>query len=526
MTLAIRPGDVTVRDAVLALLGEFGIDTIFGNPGSTELPLFRDFPDHVRYVLGLQESVVMGMADGYAQATDNAAFVNLHSAAGVGHSLGNLFTACKNKTPLIVTAGQQARSIMPYEPYLFAERATEFPQPYVKWAIEPARAQDVPHALARAYYTAMQPPRGPVFLSIPVDDWDQPCMPVAARRVSRRVRGDAALLREVGEALADAARPAFVVGAGVAHDRAWSHVVALAELHEAAVWVAPVTARCGFPEDHRLFAGFLPASREGIVERLAGADVVLVLGGAVSTYHIEGFGPHMPVGAQVFHLVDDPAVAAWSPAGTAIVTDLASATATLLDHRPPRQRMPPATRPRTPAPSATGLTDAYVFNRIAALRPHRSIIVEEAPSSRNAMHEHLPIVAEDGFFAGASGGLGHGMPAAIGIALGRRDEKVIAILGDGSSMYAIQALWTVAQLGLPVSFIILNNARYEALIGFGRHFGLEETIGTKLPGLDFPALAAGQGVTATRVEAPAALDAALEASFAADRPTLVDIAIR
>src|SRR5262252_2788182 len=164
---------MTVRAAALDLLRAFGITTIFGNPGSTELPLFRDFPKDFRYIVGLQEAVVVGMADGYAQATRNAAFVNLHSAAGVGHAMGNIFTAFRNRTPLVIAAGQQARAILPYEPFLFATEATELPKPYVKWSQEPARGEDVPAAIARAYYTAMQPPCGPTFVSIPVDDWDR-----------------------------------------------------------------------------------------------------------------------------------------------------------------------------------------------------------------------------------------------------------------------------------------------------------------------------------------------------------------
>ena len=177
----------TVRDATIDFMRRVGMTTIFGNPGSTELPMFRNFPDDFRYVLGLQESVVVGMADGFAQATRNAAMVNLHSAAGVGHALGNLFTAFKNQTPLVVTAGQQARSILPYEPFLFAERASEFPRPYVKWAIEPARAEDVPAAIARAYHIAMQAPQGPTFVSVPVDDWDKECDPLELTTISRRV---------------------------------------------------------------------------------------------------------------------------------------------------------------------------------------------------------------------------------------------------------------------------------------------------------------------------------------------------
>ena len=181
---------VTVRDATIELLRRLGMTHVFGNPGSTELPMFRDFPEDFRYILGLQEAVVVGMADGYAQATGNAALVNLHSAAGVGNAMGNIFTAFKNRTPLVITAGQQARSILPFDPFLASNQATELPKPYVKWSIEPARAQDVPLALARAYHIAMQEPRGPVLVSIPVDDWDQLTEPVAVHEVAYEVRPD------------------------------------------------------------------------------------------------------------------------------------------------------------------------------------------------------------------------------------------------------------------------------------------------------------------------------------------------
>ena len=190
-----------VREAVHALLREFGLTTIFGNPGSTELPMFREFPEDFRYVLGLQESVVVAMADGFAQARNDAALINLHSAVGVGHALGSIFTAFKNQTPLVITAGQQARSILPFEPFLYSEQAAQLPKPYIKWSVEPARAEDVPAALARAYYVAMQPPRGPTLVSIPVDDWDRLCLPVAARIASRTLAGDPELLRRAGAAL-------------------------------------------------------------------------------------------------------------------------------------------------------------------------------------------------------------------------------------------------------------------------------------------------------------------------------------
>jgi benzoylformate decarboxylase len=516
----------TVREAVFDLFRAFGTTTIFGNPGSTELPMFRDFPTHFRYVLALQEIVAVGMADGYAQATRNAGLVNLHSATGLGHSLGAVFTAHKNQTPLVIIAGQQARSILPFEPFLFAERATEFPRPYVKWSCEPARAEDVPTAIARAYYTAMQPPRGPTFVSVPVDDWDRLCDPLEPRRLGKLVRGDPELIAAVAEALSACAHPAFVVGAAVARDDAWEEVVELAERHRARVWAAPNSGRNSFPEDHPLFAGFLAADREKIVKSLAGHDLILVLGAPVFTYHVEGFGPHIPEAARLYLLVDDPAVAAWAPTGAAVVTNLKAGIRDLLEGPEPRPRAIPGGREPSVRISGPGLTDAYLMQQVAVLRPAGSVIVEEAPSSRSAMHDHLPIVDRDGFYTCASGGLGHGLPAAIGIALARPREKVIALLGDGSSMYAIQGLWTAAQLGLGVTFVIIKNRRYEALVNFGRYFGLQRTVGTSLPDIDFCALARGQGVKALAVDRLEALDDALRTAFAnLTKPTLVEVAV-
>jgi benzoylformate decarboxylase len=426
----------------------------------------------------------------------------------------------------VVTAGQQARSILPFEPFLFAERAPEFPRPYVKWSCEPARAEDVPAAVARAYYTAMQPPRGPTFVSIPVDDWDRPCEPLAPRRLSTSIRGDAELLRRVAEALSAAARPSFVVGASVARDDAWDEVIALAEKHRARVWASPNSGRNSFPENHPLFGGFLAADRAKIVASLQGHDLILVLGAPVFTYHVEGFGPHIPDDASLFQLVDDQSVAAWAPVGVAVVTSLKSGIRDLLEGPDPKSRAAPPERVPSPPLSGPAFTDKYLMQQVAALRQKGSVIVEEAPSSRAAMHDHLPIIDRDGFYTCASGGLGHGLPAAIGVALARPHEKVIALLGDGSSMYAIQGLWSAAQLALGITFVIIKNQRYEALLEFGRHFGLQSTIGTSLPNIDFCALARGQGVKAISVDRRDALDDALSSAFATTaEPTLVEVAV-
>jgi len=517
---------ITVRDATFALLRELGLTTVFGNPGSTELPMFRDFPADFRYVLGLQESVVVATADGFAQGRGAAALVNLHSAIGVGHALGSIFTAFRNQTPLVITAGQQARSILPFEPFLYSEQAAQLPKPYVKWSCEPARAADVPAAIARAYYTAMQPPRGPAFVSVPVDDWDQPCATLPARPVSQVIAGDPVLLARAATQLSAARRPVFVVGASVARDDAWDEVIALAEEHQAAVWVSPMSARNSFPERHPLFAGFLPADRVRIVERLDGTDFILVLGAPVFTYHMEGQGPHIPGGASLVQLTDDPGAAAWCPTGTSIVTSLKLGVAALLGSPPKAGRSPPAIPPRAARVSADVLSDSYLMQQIAALRPADSIVVEEAPSSRGVMHDHLPLLERDSFHTCASGGLGHGLPAAVGVALARPGRKVIGLLGDGSAMYSIQGLWTAAQLKLPVAFIIVNNSSYRALEEFGRRFAIDVLPGVHLPDLDFCGLATAQGVKAILVTRCEELDGALRTVFAARSPMLLEVRVK
>jgi len=521
---------ITVRAAVLDLLRAFRMTTVFGNPGSTELPLFLGFPADFCYVLGLQEATVVGMADGYAQATRNAAFVNLHSAAGVGHAMGNIFTAHKNRTPLVITAGQQARAILPFEPFLYSGQATELPKPYVKWSVEPARAEDVPLAIARAYYVAMTQPCGPVLVSIPADDWTVLTEPVAPRSVSTRVRPDPALLAQLGDALDASRRPAFVIGAAVDRDGAWDAAVQLAERHNARVFVAPMSGRCGFPEDHRLFAGFLPPMRERIVERLAGHDFVFAVGAPAFTYHIEGRGPHLPAGATLVQLVEDPAIAAWAPVGTSAIGSVRLGLEDLLARPLPTPRELPVCRaavPRVATPAAgERMSVAYVLQTLADLRGPDSVVVEEAPSSRAAMQQHLPIVRRETFYTMCSGGLGHGLPAAVGVALARPGVRVISLVGDGSAMYSIQALWSAAQLKLPMTFIVLKNRRYAALQEFGAVFGYgpgDPVPGTELPELDFVALAAGHGVKALRVSAADTLAAAVTQALRSTGPMLLEV---
>lgn len=528
-----RSKQPTVREAVHQWMRDVGIDTVFGNPGSTELPMFRDFPEDFRYVLGLQESVVVGMADGYAQATRNAALVNLHSAAGVGHAMGNIFTAFKNQTPLIVTAGQQARSILPFDPFLFAAQSTELPKPYVKWACEPARAEDVPLALARAYHLAMQPPCGPVFVSIPADDWDRPTDWVPPRTVTRSIAPDPVTLRTAAKALEKSKRPAIVAGTGVDRDGAVNLLVTLAERHQAMVYTAPMSARCGFPERHALFGGFLPAMRERIVATLAEHDLVLVLGAPAFAYHVEGEGPHVPPGTALWQIVDDPHTAAWTPSGNSVVASLDLAIAALIEGTKPVKRRTPPRRPvPVPEEASQPMSVAYVLQALDQARGGRDVVVEEAPGSRGVMQQNLPMNGADSFYTMASGGLGFGMPAAVGVALGRQKlglkGRTIALMGDGSSMYSIQALYAASQLGLPLTFVVLNNRRYAALQDFAPVFGYakgDKPAGTDLPHLDFVALADGQGVPACRVERPENLDKSLQTALSARGPYLIELVV-
>ena len=525
----IAPGatrQVTVREAVIHLLRGFGCTTMFGNPGSTELPLFRDWPKDFRYVLGLQESVVLAMADGFAQGSRNAAFVNLHSAAGTGHALGNLFTAWKNNAPVVVIAGQQARAMLPMDPFLGAKDAAEFPRPYVKFSIEPARAEDVPAAIARAYYTAMQEPMGPTFVSVPVDDWDKAADLIEPREVISRSRPDADAVARIAAALAGSRSPAIVIGANVDQAGAFHSLVRLAERWQTPVYVAPRTWRCGFPESHPLFAGFLAPLKAAVVEKLTGHDLVLVLGAPAFTYHNESKGPFLPDGAQLIQIVSDPVQASYTPEGLSVVASLGAAIDDLLAlPEPPARPKAKGREPYRRLEPSDPITPRYLMQQLQALRPSGSIIVEEAPTTRDPMNDCLPIDIPDGFYTTGSGGLGYGLPASVGVALARPDRRVVAIIGDGSAMYGIQALWSAAQLKLPMTIVIVNNAGYLALKHMGQLFQMKELVGVDLPGIDFVGLAQALGCEAARVEGPDGLDAALKQALSAKGPFLLDVTV-
>ena len=517
---------VSVKDATLNLLRAFGIQKVFGNPGSTELPFLSDWPDDIDYVLGLQEASVIGMADGYAQATRNAAFVNLHSAAGVGNALGNIYTAYRNQTPLVITAGQQARSILPLQPFLYAERASEFPRPYVKFSVEPARAEDVPAAIARAYYVAMQPPCGPAFVSVPIDDWTHQAQAIDARDISRELGAEQGAMKTLAAALAASKRPAFVVGPAVDRAQAVDLMVRLAEKAKAAVWVSPFSARCSFPERHPQFAGFLQASPAQLSDALRGHDLVVVIGAPVFTFHVEGHASIFDGAATIFQITDDPTAAAASPVGASIIATIKPALTMLLDLLPETTRAMPAGRVLPPRPPAADPIPAeFLLHTLEACMADDAILVEEAPSHRLAMQKFMPMRGQDSFYTMASGGLGYGLPAAVGMALGRPDRRTVCLVGDGAAMYSIQALWTAAQRRLPLTVVVINNAGYGAMRSFSQVMQVRNVPGLDLPGIDFVQLAQGLGCDAVRVTKSSELGPALKRGLAHGRVSLIDVIV-
>ncbi|MCH9732093.1 MAG: benzoylformate decarboxylase [Actinomycetia bacterium] len=522
----------TVAEATWAVLRRFGVDRVFGNPGSTEMRMFVRWPDDLDYVLGLQEATVVAMADGYAQRSGRPGVANVHTAAGLGNAMASIITAWRNQTPLVVTAGQQTRAMLPTEPYLSSPQSILLPQPYVKWAIEPARAADVPGAMARALLAATTPPCGPTFVSVPEDDWDAEPAPVPTHTVVPALGADPDAIDRFAETLSAATAPAIVVGPQVDSDSAGADAVALAERLNAAVYAAPWSSRCSFPERHRLFQGFLAASRQEIVRKLDGHDVVLVVGAQLFTYHVHTDGPFLPSGAIALHITDNPAHAFSAPVGESLLCSARLGLRALTSQLPTAHRIGP--RPRVhpdPPPLTEPLTADAVLHVLSELTPAGTVVVEEAPSYRTSLRTYLPIPEPGGFFNGFSGGLGWGLPAAVGGALADPSHRTVAVMGDGSMMYSIQALWTAAKYRVPLTVLVLNNAEYGGMKMFKTLFGIPSfppAIETSLdlPSIDLVTIAQGFGVTSLRLDSAAQLPEILHTAVTFDGPILVDAAVR
>lgn len=514
----------SVREATIELLRHRGMTTMFGNPGSTELGLLVDLPDDFRYVMALHESVAVAMADGYAQASGRPAFLNLHSACGVGNAMGAVSNAFHNRAPLVITGGNQDRRHLALEPYLFA-RGVELMAPYVKHSEQPARAQDVPAAIDRAWALAQTPPYGPVFVSIPADDWDAAAPAPTAGQVRGGTRPEPGGIDELA-LLLTGGPAALVIGAGADRDGAWDALVDLAERLEAEVWAAPQSARLGFPEDHPLYRGHLAPGYGSAAAQLGGVEVAMVVGAPVFAFlPYEPSEQPMPAIVQI---TDDPNEAARAPSVLSLIGDARAIVSALLDRIAPSAEAgaPVPARPAPPRPAAaTPITPAFLMATLADVLPDDAVLVEESPSNRHDLRRHIRIRRPASFFASASGGLGFAMPAAVGIGLAQPERPVVCLVGDGSALYALQALWSAVQLGTPVTFIVVNNARYAILESVAAFAGLAGVPSLELPGVDFLAAAASYGCAAVRIHEPGELRAALVDAIDRPEAVLIDVLV-
>ncbi|WP_069161032.1 benzoylformate decarboxylase [Nocardia altamirensis] len=524
----------TVREATLDLFRAHGITTWFGNPGSSELSLLQDFPDDMRYFLGLQEMVPVGMADGYAQISGRPVLVNLHTAPGSGNAQGALYNAYMNKSPLIVTAGNQRRIMQNQNNLLTNIDPTTVPKPFVKWSAEPAIASETPAVLAHAIHLAQTPPTGPVYVSLPMDDMDVELTDeqvadttvVARRRVVHATGFPDALARELAARINAAKNPALVVGMEVDQSNAWDSVIALAERINAVVWNAPLAGTPGFPSDHPQYRGPLLPGRAWVTERLEGHDLVVVIGSAVFRYYPYMPGPYLPKGTELIHFTNDPDEAARAPIGDAYVTDATAAVAAILAHVTVTDRPRPPARPQPPAVTleTAPMSPEALWGTVGRVAPADALYVSEAGSNEAVLPQYLHSSAPLSHLFGRGDGLGWGLPAALGAQLAAPDRPVIAAMGDGSMHYAISALSTAAQYRIPVTIVVASNAEYGILKLFA---GYEKTAG--VPGLDLPPLdivsiANGYGVDTHEAGSTDELADMLKVGITdRDRPTLINV---
>lgn len=523
----------TVREAILDLFRKRNLTTFFGNPGSSELALLQDFPGDFRYFLGLQEMIPVGMADAYAQITGRPAVVNLHTAPGMGNAQGQLYNAYCNKTPLIVTAGNQRRNMQNQYCLLTNIEPTTVPRPFVKWAAEPAIASEAPAVLARAIHLATTPPMGPVFVSLPMDD-----MPVELdaaqaadisvvreRTVTHAYRFPAELAEQVGARLGSATSPALVVGGDVERYGAWDAVIELAERLQAPVWTAPLTGWSGFPENHPLYHGALPPGAGWISQILAGHDLLLAIGTPVFRYYPLVPGPYLPEGASLIHLTNDPDEAARAPVGDAIVADLRSAVGALLDVVKPTQRPAPAPRAAIPdlEHGQVPLKPEALWTAVGHAAPADTLWVSEAGSNEIPLTNSIRPAQRFSHLSAAGGGLGYGLPAAVGAQVAAPDRPVVALMGDGSIHYAITALWTAARYQIPLTVVVASNAEYAVVKEFGVWEKTPNVPGLDLPGLDIVGTAASYGVDAYEAGTTDEVVELVKAGIAdRQRPTLIN----
>ncbi|GAA1976657.1 benzoylformate decarboxylase [Amycolatopsis minnesotensis] len=518
----------TARRIAHEFLERQGLTTIFGNPGSNELPFLAELPGSFRYVLGLHEGAVVGMADGYAQVTGRPVLVNLHAAAGSGNAMGALTNAVYSASPLVLTAGQQVRSVIGMEGMLSNVDAAQLMRPLVGWSGEPACAADVPRSLAQAVFEAQLRKR-PTYLSVPYDDWGTEIDANAAAVLDREVRRGAAPSEQdldwLAKQVTAAKNPALVLGGDIDAGGLFDRAVALAEHLALPTWGAPSPFRLSFPNRHRLSRGVLPAGIADISKAMEGHDLVLVLGAPVFRYHQHVPGPYLPEGARLVQVTGDAEAAARAPMGQALVADPGAVIEALLG-LPARDGAEPDFVPNPePAVSGDALHPEQVFAALRDTQPADTRYVVESTSTNAAWWRQMDLRHGGSYFFPASGGLGFGLPASVGVAMGDPGRPVVGVIGDGSANYGITALWTAAQYRVPVTFVILRNGSYGALRWFAGLLGTPDVPGTEIPGMDFTSIAAGYGVPATSVRELGELRAQLATASAGPRLIQVDTAL-
>jgi benzoylformate decarboxylase len=529
---------LTVREAALDVLRQHDLTTVFANPGSTEIPFLAGLPDDIRFVLALHEGSVVGAATGWAIARDAPALALLHTTAGLGNAVGALSTARVNRAPLVVLVGQQDRRHLVQEPFL-AGRLEQLAGDYPVRTEAPPRAQDVPGAIARAAHAA-RTLRGPALVIVPMDDWAQPAenLPLPAPAQLRLpAAADTGSVREVAGLLDSAASPALVVGAGADHPTTWEALTLLAERLDCPVWQESFGARAGFPQDHPSFAGHLPADRTRLRETLSPHDLVLSIGAPVFRQYPYESGCLVRPGTRLAIVTDDPAEAHRAPVDLAVVaglpafcTALSETAGKSADRAEQRERARHRTEREEPPPPEEGepLRAAHVLAALAPRLPVETVLVEETPSSRPDLHALVPARRPLGFLSAAMGALGFALPAAIGVRMAAPERPVVAVVGDGSSLYQIQALWTAVHYRVGVLFIVLANGRYAIMDR------LADRHESSAPWPAFEEVSVGgmaraMGCTARRVEGHGALLAELDALLPEladrDRPLVLEVEV-
>lgn len=543
------------RDLFFEFLEAEGVEYIFGNPGTTELPLVDACNDHpsVRYVLSLHEDIAVAEAMGYARASHKFGVVNLHVAPGVAHGLGNLYNAYRARVPLLVTAGQQHSGLKIQDPILTADLA-ELVRPFTKWAYEVTLPDELPIALQRAFKEVTTPPFGPVFLSLPMNLLLEAQTGLGDARVSRipATVADANAVEDAARVLRAANNPMVIAGDGVGHAGAWSELVDLAERLGARVYTEGYSTMANFPSTHSLYAG--PMSNQPTQMRNTFDDVdVLVMCGVTSQAPVSRYddrGPLVPWRVRTISLDDDPSeIGKNQPVEVGLVGDLKANLAQLNDRIAATSYDVPGLSSRTAtaekisteraelweknvaAARASGLLSAtLVAAELRELLPREAVFVDESVSNRPSFVNVLDFADPDAYFAANGLSLGYSLAASVGIQLAMPRRRVVNVVGDGSFMYYPQALWNAANLATPVLFVVLNNGQYRVLkliverMGgpWGASTAMPPGLDLESPKVDFVGLARSFGVNGERVENPGELTAALRRGLASGGPYLLD----